>query len=355
VTSREACGEAPGRASATRTAPFVTAALLLGLLGACTSDWVVIGARYPDSHAVDGGATVAPGTVGCNGKATPSTSPANGYLTMDVNGTTRQFVLELPTGYDGLTPVPVLLAFHGSGTNGQIFLGQDYGNVRAGVGGRALLVGPNALERGIGAAWVSFSGDQGNGVTQEDVDFFDALVAQLKANYCVDAERFFAMGHGDGGIIVNQLACLRGKVLRGVAPFAGAGPEESGATSCSGKVAAIIGHDPNEGDAAECGRVSSGSCPWTLLWAETGWPTTRYWMKQNGCSDPGPMPTAPYAGNGTTGNPLPCQSLAGCGGAYPVTLCLYEYWNQEDGPHAFPTPWAARAATDFFLALPRVQ
>ena len=36
-----------------------------------------------------------------------------------------------------------------------------------------------------------------------------------------------------------------------------------------------------------------------------------------------------------------------------MTLCLYDSWNQEDGPHAFPIPWGARAATDFFLALPK--
>jgi hypothetical protein len=161
------------------------------------------------------------------------------------------------------------------------------------------------------------------------------------------------MGHGDGAIIANQLACLRGNILRGVGPFGGAGPAERASVSCTGKVAALVGHNPNEGDAVLCGRVTGGSCPWTLLWAETGWPTTQYWARQNGCSDPGPMPTAPFAGNGTTGDPLPCQSLAGCGADYPVTLCLHDYWTQVDGPHAFPAPWGARAATDFFLTLPR--
>jgi poly(3-hydroxybutyrate) depolymerase len=139
-----------------------------------------------------------------------------------------------------------------------------------------------------------------------DVDFFDALVAQLEANYCMDAGRIFAMGHGDGAIIANQLACLRGNILRGVGPFGGAGPADRAGASCTGKVAALVGHNPNEGDAVQCGKVTGGSCPWTLLWADTGWPTTQYWARQNGCSDPGAMPTTPFAGNGTTGNPLPC-------------------------------------------------
>lgn len=326
------------------------ALLLCVLPGACTSGRVVIGEKLKDGQAPDGGV----GGGGCMGNASPPTSPANGYLDIDVNGTARQYVLELPTSYDGTTPVSVLFAFHGSGTSGQAFLGQDYGNVRGGVAGRVLLVAPNALPGSGLFAWVNRSGDQGNGVTRANLDLFDAILGNLKANYCIDAGRVFAMGHGDGAIISNQLACLRGDAVRGVGAFAGAGPEESRAVSCTGKVAVLVGHNPKEGDAAECARVTGGSCPWTLLWADTGWPTTQYWAQKNGCADPGVMPTAAFAGDGYTGNPLPCQTLAGCGD-YPVTLCLYDYWNRWDGPHALPNPWAARAATDFFLALPRVR
>jgi poly(3-hydroxybutyrate) depolymerase len=327
--------------------------LLPCLWGACASDRVVIGAKLKGTGAPDGGADGAAGTVGCTGNAKPAASSANGTLDINVKGTARQYVLELPTGYDGITPVPVLFAFHGSGTSGQAFLGQGYGNVRGGVAGRALLVAPNALSWEVEAAWVSpRSGDQGGGVTRADVDLFDALVDHLTASYCIDAGRVFVMGHGDGAIISNQLACLRGNVLRGVGSFAGAGPEASPTTGCTGKLAAFIGHNPNEGDAAECAQVTGGFCPWTLLWADTGWPTTQYWTKKDGCADPGAMPTAPFAGDGETGNPPPCKSFSGCDGKYPVTLCLYDYSDRVDGPHAFPTPWGAKAVTDFFLALP---
>lgn len=327
--------------------------LLPCLSGACASDHVVIGAKLKGTGAPDGGADGAAGMLGCTGNARPAASPANGTLDINVKGTARQYVLELPTSYDGTTPVPVLFAFHGSGTSGQEFLGQTYGNVRGGVAGRILLVAPNALSSDIEAAWVSpRSGDQGNGVTRADLDLFDALMDHLAANYCIDAGRVFAMGHGDGAIIANQLACLRGNVLRAVASFAGAGPEASPAAGCTGKVAAFIGHNPNEGDAAECAQVTGGFCPWTLLWADTGWPTTQYWTKKNGCGDPGAMPTVPFAGDGETGNPAPCKSFSGCDSQHPVTLCLYDYSDHVDGPHAFPTPWGAKAATDFFLALP---
>ena len=330
-------------ASAKYGVVFLAGALLICLSGTCASDRVVIGAKINDG-----------GTVGCTGNAKPASSPPNGYLDIDVNGIARRYVLELPTSYDGITPVPVLFAFHGSGTSGQEFLAQSYGNVRSGVAGRFLLVGPNALSGNGGTAWVApFSGDQGNGVTRADVDLFDALMADLRANYCIDAGRVFAMGHGDGAILSNQLACLRGNVLRGVGSFAGAGPEVVAPTGCTGKVAAFIGHNPKEGDATECAQVPGGQCPWILPWADTGWPTTQYWTKKNGCGDPGTMPTAPFAGDAETGNPLPCQTFLGCNRAYPVTLCLYDYWDRVDGPHALPIQWGTKAATDFFLALPK--
>jgi len=66
------------------------------------------------------------------------------------------------------------------------------------------------------------------------------------------------------------------------------------------------------------------------------------------------MPTAAFAGDSTTGNPLPCKAYAGCNANYPVTLCLQTYNDKWDGPHAFPVQWGAKAVTDFFLALPKV-
>jgi len=94
---------------------------------------------------------------------------------------------------------------------------------------------------------------------------------ELAALLKLDAGRIFAMGHGDGAIIANQLACLRGNILRGVGPFGGAGPVERAGASCIGKVAALVGHNPNEGDAVQCGRVTGGSCPWSMIGKRGRW------------------------------------------------------------------------------------
>ncbi len=332
--------------------------------GKATGGTPSVGGNASGGNATAGAppAAGATGSEGCNGNAKPATSPSNGYLTIDVKGTSREYALVLPTGYDGKTPQPVMFAFHGTDSTAQGFMGSTgYGNVAKGAAGRVILVGPNGLARTGGmTGWLDMGGG-GSEINVSDVDFFDALVAQLKVNYCVDPGRIFSMGHSAGGLISNYLGCVRGNVLRGIGPFAGWGPSTSaggGATSakCTGKVAAFIGHNPKEGEASECAKMSGGQCPWIVDWETLGWPSTQYWTKTDSCADIGAMPTAVLnGGNSTTGSPLPCKAFAGCDASYPVTLCLYDYADQWDGPHAFPAQWGAKAVTDFFLALPKVQ
>jgi polyhydroxybutyrate depolymerase len=276
-----------------------------------------------------GGAT---GTPGCNGNKTPPTSPSNGYLTINVNGASRTYVLELSTAYDGTTPQPVIFTLHGTGTTAQEYLGSGYGDMRKGIGGRAIIVGLQGLSRNGQTGW---AGNSDSGIEQVDFDFFDAVWALLKANYCVDPGRVFATGHSAGAMFSNQLGCERSTVLRGVGPFAGGGPSGN----CGGKVAAFIGHNPNET---------------LVVWSSMGWPTVEFWRDKNGCSEPTTMPTAPYPGDGATGNPLPCKTMAGCDPNYPLMLCLYQYSDQWDGNHAFPVQWGGKTVTDFFLGLPKV-
>jgi poly(3-hydroxybutyrate) depolymerase len=276
-----------------------------------------------------------------------------------VKGTSREYALELPTGYDGKTPAPVMFAFHGTTTDGQKFLGPGYGDVRNGAAGRLILVAPNGLGRtGGDTGWLDTSG-RGSEINQEDVDFFDALIALLKADYCVDTRRIFAIGHSAGGLMSNYLGCIRGDIVRAIGPFSGWGPTRSAmgrtiSAQCVGSVAAFVGHNPREGDPDECAKLSGGKCPWIVDWETLGWPTVEYWTSEDSCGDIGAMPTAAFDGNSTTGDPLPCKSFAGCDANDPVMLCLYDYSNQNIGPHAFPTQWGAKAVTDFFLGLPKV-
>ena len=254
-----------------------------------------------------------------------------------MKGTARQYLLELPKGYDGRTPVPVLFAFHGTSSSAQEFIGgAGYGNISEGVAGRMLIVGPQGLKRGSGLiGWCDFSLPN-DGISDSDIDFFDALIARLKATYCIDTGRIFAMGHSAGAVISNVLGCDRGDTLRAVGPFAGGGPSKN----CPKPMAAFVVHN---------------TADYLVKWSDTGWLTTKYWTSKSGCDPIGAMPTSAYAENSTTGAPLPCKAFSGCDSDFPVTLCLHSYSDEYDKTHAFPVRWGAKAMTDFFLALPRAR
>ena len=66
------------------------------------------------------------GTAGAGGGApvpssgcSATTSPASGMATIDVSGTTRQYILTLPAGYDPHHVYPLLFAFHGGSYDAQ--------------------------------------------------------------------------------------------------------------------------------------------------------------------------------------------------------------------------------------------
>ncbi len=216
-----------------------------------------------------------------------------------MGGTERTFVLDVPANYQQGSPTPVLIAFHGMGTDGELFRSQFYGNLLSAFGDDYLVVHPDAL--GDPTSWDS-QGDS-------DVAFFDALVALLEATYCVDASRIFATGHSSGGFFTNVLGCQRGDVLRGIAPQSGGGPFF--AQNCVGPLAAIILHGTDD--------------PSVTL--ESGEGSRDHWGEEAGCE---------LSTSSTWSANEVCLSYADCDPATPVVFCPYvgdhNIW--EEAPEA---------------------
>lgn len=209
----------------------------------------------------------------------------SGPHTIDVDGTERSFILDLPTAYDENTPYPVVFGFHGMGTDGEMFRSAYYGNLLSAMADGAIVVHPNAI--GDPTAW-----DEA-----VDVPFFDAMVEYLAASVCVDENRIFATGHSSGGFFSNTLGCARGDVLRAIAPVSGGGPFVFGGTTCTGQVAAWLAHADND----ETVDFSSGEG------------SRDHWAEANGCD----------TGDAQAVTPDGCVSYGGCDAGYPVHWCVY--------------------------------
>jgi polyhydroxybutyrate depolymerase len=197
---------------------------LLLVLGACSGSDATTDAGA-DGVAIDGQAV---GTAGC-GK--PSTIAAETWVSRDVTvgAVTRPYFIRIPAGYDPARPYQIVYQQHGCSTAPN----RETNNVplEGQSGANAILV------RGRAAAdcWDT----NASGV---DVAYWDAMVADVEATWCVDAARRFATGYSSGSFMTHRLACLRGDMLRGVATIAGGQAEGA----CKGPLGALLIHDLND-------------------------------------------------------------------------------------------------------------
>lgn len=217
-----------------------------------------------------------------------------------IGATTRTYILTLPINYDPNTPLPLVFGWHGGGGSGVTLL--DQGIVAASQD-HIIAVHPNGLPVQSGATGWSLS------PTGIDVALFDALLANLESSLCVDTSRVFSYGYSFGGFMTNLLGCVRGDVLRAIAPFHGALPGTLPA--CTGTVSAMLSNAMDDATVAIADGVAAREA----------------WRISNSCS-----PTsAPVS-------PTPCVEYSGCQGQERVLWCL-----ELSGGHPPPPDLATRA------------
>jgi poly(3-hydroxybutyrate) depolymerase len=267
--------------------------------GSTTTDPTRGDAAAPET---DTGAPTTPApTKGCGTSVTKGMQ----QRTTTVLGVSRHYQLLVPAAYDAKLPTRLVFVFHGLGGDGNQI--RAYFGFESEANGQALFVYPDGVAQ-----------SQAGGATgwaESDLSFFDAMVAEISASYCVDAKRVFAAGHSFGGYMSNLVGCERGDVVRAIAPVSG-GLVAGGA--CKGPVAAWVAHGDKDGTVAQSEGIAARD----------------HWLTANGCSTTS-KPTAPS----------PCVAYDGCGADHPVTWCSFS------GGH-YPLPaFTQKAIWDFFAAL----
>lgn len=247
--------------------------------------------RPPESTAgwteraatTDGAVNTSPA---CGKKSTA----AKGVIARKVTvyGKARTYTLVVPPGYDAAISMPLIYVLHGDGGSGkQVRASFD---LEGAANGKALFLYPD----GAGAAWDLDTPASNNA----DVALFDATLAQVQSEYCVDLHRVFVAGFSKGAYMANQLACRRGDRIRAVATHSGGGPyelegatyDEHGEVVCNGKpVGSLVIHGTADGVVAP----------------SEGQKSIDHWTQANRCT------TATTAG--------PCTAYASC--TNPVLAC----------------------------------
>lgn len=123
--------------------------------------------------------------------------PGSLERSLTVNGVKREYLLHIPSGYQG-QPIPVVHAYHGLTRTGQILM-QNTDLAALADQETFAVVAPQGS--GQPSRW-DFLGEA-------DLDFAEALVAETRKLICIDSSAQFALGHSNGSLFVFELACRR--------------------------------------------------------------------------------------------------------------------------------------------------
>lgn len=152
--------------------------------------------------------------VACEGRSAESGITVR---TIESSGLERSFRLVVPEGLDPALPVPLVLNFHGLGSNA----GEQevYADMIAKAAEEGFIT---AAGQGTGNSWnagqVCCAPANQEGI--DDVQFVRDMVAAISAEYCIDPARIYATGMSNGGFLSNRLACEAADLIAAVAPVA---------------------------------------------------------------------------------------------------------------------------------------
>lgn len=114
----------------------------------------------------------------------------------------RSYHVREPDGWDGTSPMPLLIHFHGWQRTGALPVQHQRisdATQRRGV----LLIAPNGLRK----TWNMWSAET------EDVQFAADVLKDVAARYPIDADNIFLSGYSYGSIMAWRVACDRGTDL----------------------------------------------------------------------------------------------------------------------------------------------
>lgn len=231
----------------------------------------------------------------------------------------RGFSLRVPTGWDGRSALPVVIAFHGGGGNR---VSADRVTCATGEPGTAGCLSTYALAAGFAVvspdgtglrplrnvrSWNAGGGNApwhciSRGACQSGVDdeaFFDQLLTELRRLVPVDPRRVFLTGLSNGGAISHRLACARPDVVAAIAAVGGENQYVAAGGRCARGAAVLQIHGTED----QCWGFATGttSCAFLEAGYRVGFDDTLdAWRRLNGCTDTfvdAPLPDA--ANDGT--------------------------------------------------------
>lgn len=209
----EVCARA-SQAGKHRAAGVLVVILYFLFLGGCS-----VGAtgQLAGAVALRPVAPGGPASVGC-AHAPPLAPGVSAIQGLRVGPTWRTYLLHVPRTYSTTKPQPLVLLFHGHGSNASHFE-QVTGFSALADQHDIIAVYPQGVVGQDGQT--GWDTHRGRDPTTDDVAFVSALLARLHGQLCIDPGRVYAAGFSNGGGMTATLACTLPEPFAAVAVVSG--------------------------------------------------------------------------------------------------------------------------------------
>jgi polyhydroxybutyrate depolymerase len=204
-------------------------------------------------------------------------------------GRERMYRLFVPTGYDGRTPLPLVLDLHGSGGTAD---GQAANSRFEALAERERVLVATLQAAAEGNRWnVPITAER-----PDDVQYVSDVIDHVAARACTDQTRVYATGFSGGARMSSTLACKLPNRITAIAPMAGL----RWPAPCDGRAVPVFSvHGLADPQNTYDGHVADRGAEWL----ESVPDALAGWAKHNGCDgdatldDPaGPLSTLTYKG-----------------------------------------------------------
>jgi poly(3-hydroxybutyrate) depolymerase len=257
-----------------------------------------------------------------------------------VAGKARAYWVAAPDAPAASAPQKLVFVWHGCG--GSVANIRQWLNVEDAArqaGDQALFV----------YAQIETAGDPSAGEgcfdSNDDQAYFQQVLGEVEAAYCVDQKKVFSTGYSSGGIMSDLLGCFHADVVRAVIPVEGGMP--SAQAACPGKVDALVIHSPLDEQIGWDQPATQTSHSWT---DGRGAVALGFFLQNDGCTAP------PFDPGDTSLGRTDFTCAASADGVHPyrVSRWLHDYqvsWATDTPHHWFP-PEAPGEVWKFIAATP---
>ena len=150
----------------------------------------------------------------------------NNAQTIEHGGLTREYIVYVPSTYDGNSAVPVVLNFHGFGGLASDYITEADMRPQA-ESDTFLLVYPQGACLDGFSHWNSALPGGDNKSNVDDLGFIGAMIDQLATDYNIDQERIYACGYSNGGMMSYALACYQSERIAAIGSISGSMIDQS--------------------------------------------------------------------------------------------------------------------------------